>query len=198
MRFTRFSGFAATAVLGAATVFGGAGIAQAQSLDSLIPGSSAPQGIGLTLDVATTKAASGTITNNTDVTLESCTGLVSSAEAVRDIEAAYKKGIEVGSELPQELVDVLMAADAKGHNWRAGSANPIPIGKTADWTGSKVGPRATEDYQAGVLIQCQVGGYEDPTFVYAFDYESGPAGSLDLGSLGDVQGSIGNLLGSSN
>lgn len=213
MRFTRFSGIAATVALGAATVLGGAGVAQAQSsgsLGSLTAGSSAPAPLELTLDEADKDGAQGTFTNKTTQTVENCIVAVSDAEVVRDIEAAHKKGTEINP-LPANLDKKLQDANALHQNWLAVGVG-ADAGKTAPWTGAQGAVKADKDYQAGAFVRCVVDGKD----TFAFAYEPGGTGSLSnvFGSLGSSNddasandapatddkkvGSLSNIFGSSD
>ena len=184
MRFTRFSSFAATAALGAATVLGGAGIAQADSLGSLTAGSSAPAPLVLNLDEANKDGAKGSFTNQTEAEVKSCTVTVSTAEFVRKLDDLNSGGKDIASsKWTDELSAEYALAGAAGQNFQANDLD-AEAGKEKAWTGTKVGEATTaEDYQAGAWVQCMVGEKVE----YAFDYEEeASTGSLDniLGSLG--------------
>ncbi|WP_010542196.1 hypothetical protein [Dietzia alimentaria] len=171
MRFTRFSGIAATAALGAATVLGGAGIAQAGSLGSLTAGSSAPAPLVLDLEDAGKEKANGTLTNDTEEALE-CTVILGNSKAVAGEEAA-------------------VAADAT-HDVQPFAGQfafvpgiQVPANGSADWDVTYT--ELADDPVAGAGAFCGDAGKDR---LHAFDYESDGTGSLDnvLGSLGSSNG----------
>ena len=170
MRFTRFSGIAATAALGAASVLGGAGIASAQSLGSLTAGSSGPAPLVLDLEDAGTEKANGTLTNNTEKALE-CDIIVGDSKTLSDAETA-------------------LAADATTDvSTLAGfgfvPALAVKANDSAEWDVTYT--KLSADPIAGAVAYCGDAGTER---LHAFDYEADGTGSLDgvLGSLGSSNG----------
>jgi hypothetical protein len=165
---TKIGATLSTAALGAATVLGGAGVAQAQSLGSL--GSSAEADLTLALEAATDAAANGTLMNNTETDLTCYVG-VAGEEAIADAAAgaageenleAYFAGLAVG-----EVVTAPLAVGA---------------GETVEWD---VVLDGEADFTAGALAFCEGGTGDDAVETFVVDYEpSGLMGSLNMGSLG--------------
>ena len=121
---SRIGAVVSASALAAVTVVGGAGIAQADSLDlgSIIPGSSAPDpSLELVIGQANPEGVSGTLTahnvEDTD-TLENCVVSVSTAEVASLYEDHY---LDEGS-MPvagSDQDDALQAASALHRNWIA-------------------------------------------------------------------------------
>lgn len=184
MRFTRFSGIVATTALGAATVLGGAGIAQAQSsgsLGSLTAGSSAeetPAPLVLDLADAGKDGANGTLTNNTEDSL-SCYVAVTTAEKAAEAEELLAPDDAVLSlSVLQELVQGAPFGFV---------AAPVEAENSAEWTVAVNG--AEKDFRAGAMAICDPTG-DAPS--YAFDYEDEDEDEAANGSLGNVLGSLGS------
>ncbi|MFJ5871986.1 hypothetical protein ACIQD2_12675 [Dietzia maris] len=165
---TKIGATLSTAALGAATVLGGAGVAQAQSLGSL--GSSAEADLSLELEAATDVAANGTLTNNTETDRTCYIGVadeetVASAAAgaadVEDLEA-YFAGLSAGVAVTGPLL--------------------VDAGGSVDWD---VVLDEEADFTAGALAFCEGGEGDDAVETFVVDYEpSGLMGSLNMGSLG--------------
>lgn len=159
----------ATAALGAAVVLGGAGVAQAQSSDSL--GSSGPAPVVLTVE-GDKDSASGTITNNTAAEVN-CEVFTSNAELIAAIEDDFSPTVTV-VQAAQMNATAYNAAQTAGQN---ANIDDIAVGPNATAPWSAPGINATADYRAGAVVQCGTN--------VAFAYESGGLfGSLDMGSLG--------------
>ncbi|KAA0918342.1 hypothetical protein [Dietzia sp. ANT_WB102] len=221
MRFTRFSTFAATAALGAATVLGGAGIAQAQSsgsLGSLMPSSSAPDTeapnedpvskVGLEITDTDLTGGKGTLTNNTGKKT-SCWvvfGEKSNIETLAD-EAADADLAELRTLL--QSVDERDDVALQSFQY----ADELADGAEVEWDVTFEKPFEAE-FVAGALALCNA---NDPSFATAYDAEDDSTGSLSnvFGSLGSSNadgdnaegedagdkkdtGSLGSVLGSSN
>lgn len=192
MRFARLSSFASTTVLAAATVLSGAGVAQANSLGSLIPGSSTAGGLMLTIDKVAPTATSGTFTNNTLKTQTYCTGVLSTVENVRILEAGLKDGVDLYNP-PASVVEMNDAAREKGQLWTLHFLDDIAPGQTVTWDGVNRGPATTEAFRAGAVVVCQKSDTDATGRQVTSVYQDASSGSLDLGSL-----TAGNLFGSSN
>lgn len=166
---TKLGASVSTAALGAAVVFGGAGVAQAQSLGYL--GSSDPAPIVLTVS-GDVDGVGGTITNNTEASL-TCYVIVSDAKVISAVENDIDGGMTFAEAFAMND-DAFQAANAEGKNaYSVGVL--VLVGETEVWTGIGIGPDA--DYRAGAVASC---GEE-----IAFAYEPGGIfGSLDMGSLG--------------
>src|SRR5699024_3625916 len=82
MRKTRIGAITASGAMAAASILGGAGIAQAQS--DILPGSEAPEDQNVTLSVGNVDedGVHGVVGNNTDDAFENCTVTVANADDV--------------------------------------------------------------------------------------------------------------------
>ncbi|MGX1597674.1 hypothetical protein ACWIDS_11495 [Dietzia maris] len=165
---TKIGATLSTAALGAATVLGGAGVAQAQSLGSL--GSSAEADLTLELEAATDVAANGTLANNTETDLTCYVG-VADEEAIADAAAGAAD---------VEILEAYFAGLSAGV--AVTSALAVDAGESAEWA---VALDEEADFTAGALAFCEGGEGDDAVETFVVDYEpSGLLGSLNMGSLG--------------
>ena len=180
MRFTRFSSFAATAALGAATVLGGAGIAQANPLGSLTAGSSAQEDttvettpdLAVTITEADEKGGKGTFTNNTDV--PGCYIALANEEAAGELKADVEAGTSAKELLKKYKSNENLVFDTL----------TVEKGATENWV-LTFDKAFEDDFAATAIGFCQAGSERFVTIVTESVDEEAP-GSLDgvLGSLG--------------
>lgn len=172
-RLASIASIAASVALGAASLVGGAGIAQAQSLDtgSFSAASEAQRALSLSFASAGADGAAGMLVNNTDVDVE-CEVLVGPAPLIRSLEEHLAAG--GGMDGPAGYEDALAAATS------AGAVGIDLLGLSAGEAGGwEVELSATADFDAGAMALCG----HDYLYVYEFAYESAAGGSLELGSL---------------
>ena len=173
---TKLGASMSAAALGSAVVLGGAGIAQAQSLDAAsaaLGSADAPEFV-LTVE-GDEDAVGGEIANNTDAPV-TCDITATSADAAGAIEEAFADGSNLGDAIG--AAEEYLAAGVAGQNAFAGDVVVDALG-TETWVGADFedtvyGP--DEDYLAGAVAQC------DDEVVFAYESDA-LFGSLDMGSL---------------
>lgn len=154
----------ASTAFAASLVLGGAGVAGAQSSDSLMP--EAPE-IAATV-AGDAEAIGGTITNNTDAD-EHCHVVATDRGVVEQFEALVGDGVAPEDAFLQ-LEDQIQAANDEGRNAIV-RAVPVPAGETVSWEGQGYEP--VEDPESGAIVTC-----------------GGPVGVAyeDEGTLGSLEG----------